>query len=239
MTRATIAIDPVMQNYILQNSPPEHPVLQHLREETRKMPRAQMQIAPEQGCFLQFLVKLTGAKRVLEIGTFTGYSSLAMALALPDDGKIVTCDMSADWSNMAVAAWKRADVDQKVELRLGAAVGTLQTMQREGLGGTFDMAFIDANKEDYDSYYEACMILVRKGGLIVLDNMFREGRVADPSIKDTSVTSINELNGKIAKDERGDRALVPVGDGMMMVRDRKSTRLNSSHIPLSRMPSSA
>jgi predicted O-methyltransferase YrrM len=184
------------------------------------MPRASMQIAPEQGYFLSLLVKLTGAKRVLEIGTFTGYSSLAMALALPADGKIVTCDMSAEWSSLAATAWKRADVDAKVELRLGAAVGTLQTMQREGLSGTFDMAFIDANKEDYDSYYEGAMIIVKKGGLIVLDNMFREGRVADPTITDTSVTSIAALNAKIARDERGDRALIPVGDGMMMVRKR-------------------
>jgi O-methyltransferase len=220
MTRATIAIDPAMQAYILANSPPEHPELARLREETRKMPRAQMQIAPEQGYFLSLLVKLTGAKRVLELGTFTGYSSLAMALALPADGKIVTCDLSADWSGMAVAAWKRADVDAKVELRLGNALATLQTMQREGLSGSFDMAFIDANKEDYDAYYEAALILVKKGGLIVLDNMFRDGRVADPSITDPSVTCIAELNAKIARDERGDRALIPVGDGMMMVRKR-------------------
>jgi O-methyltransferase len=218
MTRASIALDATLRDYIISSCPAEHPELARLRLTTHEMPRANMQVSPEQGHFLAFMVKLVQARRILEIGTFTGYSSLAFALALPADGRVVTCDTSAEWTRMAADAWARAGVKDKVELRLGPALQTLAGLEREG--SEFDVAFIDANKEDYDRYYEACLKLVRRGGLIMLDNMFRDGRVTDPSITDPSVTTIHALNAKIAKDERVDRVLVPVGDGVTLVRLR-------------------
>ena len=139
-----------------------------------------------------------------------------MALAMPADGKLVTCDMSDDWTKMAAEAWRKGGVTRKVELRLGPGLETLAKLEAEGLRGSFDLAFIDANKENYDGYYESCLRLVRKGGLIMLDNMFRDGRVTDPSITDPSVTCIHALNQKIAKDERVERVLIPVGDGVTL-----------------------
>ena len=220
MTRATISLDPVLLDYIVAHCPPEHPELAVLREKTRVMPRASMQVAPEQGHFLAVLVKLCGARRILELGTFTGYSSLAMALAMPADGKIVTCDMSEDWTNIAADAWRKAGVSSKIELRLGPGLETLAKLEGEGMASTFDIVFIDANKEDYDGYYESCLRLVKPGGLIILDNMFRDGRVTDPAIKDPSVTSIQALNDKVARDERVERVLIPVGDGIMLAQRR-------------------
>jgi O-methyltransferase len=220
MTRASIALDKTLLDYIVQHCPPEHPELKILREKTRDMPRGRMQVAPEQGHFLAFLVKLAQARRILEVGTFTGYSSLSMALALAAEGRLVTCDMSEDWTNLARGAWAAAGVASKIELKLGPGLETLASMEREGMASFFDMAFVDANKEDYDGYYESCLRLVRQGGLIVLDNMFRDGRVTDPSATDPSVTCIHALNEKIAGDERVDRVLIPVGDGMTLVRRR-------------------
>jgi O-methyltransferase len=220
MNSAPIAFDSVLEDYILRNSPPEHPELARLRAITKEMPRGRMQVAPEQGHFLAFLVKLIGARRILEIGTFTGYSSLAMALALPPEGRIVTCDVSAEWTGIAEEAWERAGVRERVELELGPAVETLGRLARSSARGSFDLAFIDANKEDYDGYYEECLTLVRSGGLVVLDNMLRGGRVTDPSSTDPDVISIRALNGKIATDDRVDRVLLPVVDGMSLVRRR-------------------
>lgn len=219
MSRASLALDQALQAYILRCSPPEHAELARLRAESQSMPRGRMQVAPEQGHFLSFLVKLMGARRILEIGTFTGYSSLSMALALPADGRIVTCDASAEWTRRAQEAWSRAGVAAKIELRLGPALDTLAGLGREG-PEPFDLAFIDANKEDYEAYYECCLRLVRRGGAVVLDNMFRDGRVLDPSITDPSVVPIQRLNAKIAADERVDRVLIPVGDGMALARRR-------------------
>ena len=220
MTRASISLDQSLLDYINRCCPPEHAELARLRVATRDMPRGRMQVAPEQGHFLAFMVKLTGARRVLELGTFTGYSSLAMALAMPADGHLVTLDASEEWTRMAVAAWKAAGVDGKITLRLGPGLETLDRIEKEGGAGTFDVAFIDANKEDYDGYYESCLRLVRPGGLIMLDNMFRDGRVTDPSVTDPSVTTIQALNARVARDERVDRVLVPVGDGVFLVRKR-------------------
>ena len=219
MTRASISLDQTLLDYIVRSCPPEHPELARLRIETREMPRGRMQVAPEQGHFLAFLVKLTGAKNILELGAFTGYSSLAMTLALPADGKLVTCDASVDWTRMAQEAWKRAGVERQITLRIGPGLETLAQIEREG-AASFDLAFIDANKEDYDGYYEACLRLVRPGGLIILDNMFRDGRVTDPTVTDPSVTCIQAVNAKIARDERVDRVLIPVGDGMTLARRR-------------------
>jgi predicted O-methyltransferase YrrM len=218
MTRVTYGLDDTIRAYLLANEPPEHPLLAELRDVTATMSRSRMQISPEQGHFLVFLLRLIGAKRVLEVGTFTGYSSLAMALALPPEGRIVACDVSKEWTDVARRYWAKAGVAGKVELRLGSAVDTLQGLIGEGQ--QFDFAFIDANKEDYDAYYESSLRLIRPGGLIAIDNTLRDGRVADPSETQLSVTAVRDLNAKIAADERGDRVLLPVGDGMMLVRRR-------------------
>jgi predicted O-methyltransferase YrrM len=177
-----------------------------------------MQIAREQGHFLTFLVRLIGARRILELGTFTGYSALAMALALPEDGKVTTCDLSESWTAMGRASWRKAGVDSNIEVKIGPAVGTLDRLEREG--SVFDFVFVDADKEAYDVYYETALRLVRPGGLIVFDNMLRRGRVADPKETDPDSLAIRALNAKIATDERIDRVLLPVGDGMTLVRRR-------------------
>ena len=216
MTRATYGLDETIRAYLLANQPREHPLLAELREVTATMTRSRMQISPEQGHFLAFMVRLIGARRVLEVGTYTGYSSLCMALALPPDGRIVACDKSAEWTDVAKRFWGKAGLADRMELRIGSAVDTLEDLVKEKQ--EFDFAFIDANKEDYDAYYEASLRLVRRGGLIGIDNMLREGRVADPSETQLSVSAVRDLNAKIAKDERGDRVLVTVGDGMMLVR---------------------
>lgn len=218
MTRATYGVDETIRAYLLANEPPEHPLLAELREVTATMTRSRMQISPEQGHFLAFLVRLIGARRVLEVGTYTGYSSLCMALALPVDGRIVACDKSAEWTDVAKRFWNKAGLADRIELRLGSAVDTMETLVKER--HEFDFVFIDANKEDYDAYYESALRLVPQNGLIAIDNMLREGRVADPSITQLSISAVRDLNAKIAKDERGDRVLITVGDGMMLVRRR-------------------
>lgn len=218
MTRVSYGLDESVRAYLLANQPPEHPLLAELREVTATMTRSRMQISPEQGHFLAFLIRLIGARRVLEVGTFTGYSSLCMALALPGDGRIVACDVSAEWTDVAKRFWGKAGLADMFELHLGSAVETLQGLidkRKE-----FDFVFIDANKEDYDAYYEASLRLVRPGGLIAIDNTLRDGRVADPDENQPSVAAVRDLNAKIAKDERGDRVLLTVGDGMMLVRRR-------------------
>lgn len=216
MTRVSYGLDDTIRDYLVANQPPEHPLLAELREITATMTRSRMQISPEQGHFLAFLVRLTGARRVLEVGTYTGYSSLCMALAMPRDGRIVACDKSEEWTDVARRFWDKAEVADRIELRIGSAVDTLQALIKEGQ--EFDFVFIDANKEDYDAYYESSLKLVRPNGLIAIDNMLREGRVADPSVTQLSVSAVRDLNAKIAKDERGDRVLITVGDGMMLVR---------------------
>lgn len=180
------------------------------------MPNAQMQIAPEQGAFMALLVQLTGARQILEIGTFTGYSSTAMALALPADGRIVCCDVSREWTDIARRAWTDAGVQDRVDLRLAPATETLATMDDD----SFDLAFIDADKTGYDAYYEGCLRVVRPGGLILIDNTLQDGRVADPSADDDNVRAVRALNAKIAADGRVDAVLLPLADGLTMARVR-------------------
>jgi O-methyltransferase len=218
MTRITYGLDETVHAYVVANQPPEHPLLAQLREVTATMTRSRMQISPEQGHFLAFLIRLTGARRVLEVGTFTGYSSLCMALAMPPDGRIVACDVSEEWTNVAREFWKKAGLTSRIELRLGSAVDSLKKLIDERQ--QFDFVFIDANKEDYDAYYESSLRLVPAGALIAIDNTLRDGRVADPSVTQLSVSAVRDLNAKIAKDERGDRVLITVGDGMILVRKR-------------------
>ena len=176
------------------------------------MEMSQMQIAPEQGAFMGLLVRLTGARQILEIGTFTGYSSTAMALALPPDGRIVCCDVSEEWTAMARRAWIDAGVQDRVDLRIAPATETIAALDDD----SFDLCFIDADKTSYDAYYEGCLRVVRPGGLILIDNTLQGGRVADPSADDDNVRAIRALNDKIARDGRVDAVLLPLADGLTM-----------------------
>ncbi len=194
----------------------EHPVLARLREDTAPMEMAQMQIAPEQGAFMALLVQLTGARRILEIGTFTGYSSTAMALALPADGRITCLDVSEEWTDRARQAWREAGVEDRVDLRIAPAAESLQDLEDD----SFDLAFIDADKTGYDTYYEGCLRVVRPGGLILIDNVLQGGRVIDASDDSDNVRAIRALNQKIAADQRVDMTLLPVADGLTLARVR-------------------
>lgn len=197
----------------------EHPVLVGLRERTAPMAQAGMQIGPEQGAFMALLVRLMGVRRILEIGTFTGYSSTVMALALPADGHMTCCDVSREWTDIAREAWADAGVADRVELRLAPAAETLATLE----AGSYDLAFIDADKVGYDTYYTECLRLVRPGGLILLDNTLWSGRVADASEDDENTQAIRAINDRIAADERVDQVILPLGDGVTMARIREAT----------------
>jgi len=216
MSNRTINMTDEVVDYVRRVGVREHPALARLREETAGMPMAQMQIAPEQGAFMAMLVQLIGARRILEIGTFTGYSSTAMALALPADGRILCCDVSREWTDVAQRAWTEAGVRDRVELRLAPATQTLAELDND----SFDLAFIDADKTGYDAYYEGCLRVVRPGGLILIDNTLQDGRVADASADDENVRAIRALNDKIADDERVDTVLLPLADGLTMARVR-------------------
>jgi O-methyltransferase len=218
MSRGSIGLDDRLNRYLADNQPPEHPVLAELRKRTAKMPGSQMQVAPEQGHLLAFLARLVGTKNALEIGTFTGYSALAVALALPKNGHLIACDVNEAWTSIGRQHWEKAGVAGKIELRLGPALDTLKDLKREGWASGFDFAFIDAAKSEYDAYYESALRLVRKGGIIVIDNMLWGGAVADPKVKDADTRALRALNAKIAGDRRVDAVLLPVGDGMMVAR---------------------
>jgi predicted O-methyltransferase YrrM len=211
--------DPVEQ-YVEGFGSRETPVRQRLRAETAKLPQAGMQIGPDQGALMAMLIRLTGARRALEVGTFTGYSALSVAEALPPDGRLVACDISEEWTAIARRYWREAGLDGKIELRLGDARSTLAVLRREAGDGSFDFAFIDADKSGYDHYYEACLHLVRPGGLILLDNVLWSGKVADPEVQDPDTTAIRQLNAKIAADARVEACLLTVGDGVMVARKR-------------------
>ncbi|HEX4303822.1 MAG TPA: class I SAM-dependent methyltransferase [Rhizomicrobium sp.] len=202
-------------SYLSTTGARETPAQIRCREETAKMPMAMMQIAPEQGAFLQVMVKLTGAKRYVEIGTFTGYSALSVALAMPADGKVVALDVSKEFTDKAKVYWNEAGVDGKIDLRLGSGLEALDAMIAKG-EGPFDLAFIDADKPNYDGYYERVLKLLRPGGLVALDNMLWSGAVADPKETDASTVALRALNAKIQADARVDMALATVGDGVML-----------------------
>ena len=216
MSSKTYQLDEAVHDYLLSTTIRDLEILHRLRKETAQMPSGGMQISPEQGQFMQFLIKALNAKRALEIGTFTGYSSLTVALALPEDGQLVACDVSEEYTSVARRYWEEAGVAGKIDLRLGPGMESLQTMVDNGERESFDFAFIDADKQNYPHYYELCLQLVRPGGVIAIDNTLWGGRVADESHQDESVRMIRLLNERIRNDTRVDMSLVPIGDGVML-----------------------
>jgi len=220
MSNASIGLSQELHAYLVKVGVREPDVLRKLRERTAAIPEHGMQIAPEQGAFMALLVKVMGARQCLEVGTFTGYSSTAVAMALPPDGRLVCCDVSREWTDVAREAWTEAGVADRVELRLGPALETLDQLLADGGAGRFDFAFIDADKPNYDGYVERALRLVRPGGLIAIDNVLWSGRAADSSVDDESTVAIRRLNEKLATDERVEIALVPIGDGLTLLRVR-------------------
>ncbi|AFZ48629.1 O-methyltransferase family 3 [Cyanobacterium stanieri PCC 7202] len=220
MSDQTINLSPELYNYLLSVSLREHPVLVELREEMKSHPVGRMQISPEQGQFMALLLKLMGAQRVLEIGVFTGYSSTVMALSLPDDGVLVGCDISKNDTNIARKYWRKAGIEDKIELFLAPALDTLDRLIEEGQEETFDFCFIDADKSNYLDYYEKCLWLVRRGGLIAIDNVLWYGRVVDATVDDKRTNKIREFNKFLKGDSRIDLSLIPIGDGLTLARKR-------------------
>lgn len=222
MTRRSITLTDSLHEYLLSVSLREPELLARLRHETAGLPESRMQIGPEQGQFMAFLLRLMGAKRCLEIGVFTGYSSLIAALALPEDGSIVACDVSEEWTSIARRYWREAGVEEKIDLRLGPALESLDGLVASGDSGCFDFAFIDADKESYLAYYERVLPLLRTGGLIAVDNTLWSGRVVDPEVADADTLALRHFNDALFHDERVDLSLVPIGDGLTLARKRRA-----------------
>ena len=218
MSNRTLSITDELYDYLLSVSLRESELLKRLRAETALDENAQMQIAPEQGQLMALLVKLIGAQRTVEVGVYTGYSALWTALALPEDGRIIACDVNKEWTAVAQRYWQEAGVAHKIDLRLAPAAETLAALLHDGGAGSFDFAFIDADKQYYDLYYEQCLELLRAGGLIAIDNVLWSGAVADISITDPDTEAIRALNKKIVNDVRVDSSLVPVADGLTLAR---------------------
>jgi caffeoyl-CoA O-methyltransferase len=207
-------------DYLLDVSLRESPILAELREVTAEHPMVAMQISPEQGQFMALLIRLIGARRCLEIGVYTGYSSLAVASALPEDGKIIACDVNEQFTAIARRFWDKAGVTAKIDLRLAPAMDTLDELLRDGQGGRFDFAFIDADKTSYEGYYERCLELLRPGGLIAVDNVLWSGSLVDERNQDPDCNALRSLNRKLYSDERVDLSMVPIGDGLTLARKR-------------------
>ena len=220
MSTKTILMDDQLLEYLRQNSVREPDVLQELREETQKLPNSGMQISPEQGQLMAMLVKLVNARKIVEIGTFTGYSSTVMALAMPEDSQLIAFDISEEYTRTACRFWKKAGVDQRVKLVLGNAKESLKDFLQTGEQESVDLAFIDADKSSYAEYYECCLKLIRPGGLILVDNVLWSGQVADASNHDKDTEALRIFNAALSSDQRVDLCMVPIGDGLTIARKR-------------------
>jgi caffeoyl-CoA O-methyltransferase len=220
MSSRTLNMSERVHAYLLGTTSREPEILRRLRAETGPMEFSGMQISPEQGELMAFLVRLLGVRRYLEIGTFTGYSALAVALALPEDGRVTACDVSEDWTTVARRFWREAGVGHKIDLRLAPAIETLDRLLADGAAGSYDFIFIDADKPNYDGYYERALKLIRPGGLIGVDNVLWGGSVADPDNNTESTQAIRALNVKMQADPRIDYSLLPIGDGLALARRR-------------------
>ena len=220
MSTKTITLTESLHHYLLSVSLREPPIFARLREETAQHPLANMQIAPEQGQFMALLAQLMGVKKCLELGVFTGYSALSVALALPPDGKLIACDVNEEWTSMARRYWQEAGVAHKIALRIAPALETLDKLLANGEAGSFDFVFIDADKENYANYYERSLALVRHGGLIVIDNVLWSGRVADPNEQDMDTVAIRRFNAKLHFDERIALSMLPLADGLTLAYKR-------------------
>lgn len=212
-----VPLTPALYDYMLDISLQEHPTLKALRDDTAKMPLAIMQIAPEQAQFMQLLIRLINAKNVLELGTFTGYSALAMALAMPDDGHLITCDINNEWTSKAPFFWQQAKQERKIDLRLAPALETLHQLLEEGHAHSFEFIFIDADKTNYVNYYELALQLLSPSGLIAIDNVFWEGKVIDPQEIGGQTREIRKLNELIKHDSRVYTSMLPIADGLFLI----------------------
>lgn len=220
MSSRSLGLSEPLHRWLVDRTVPEHPVQAALREETASLPQARMQISPEQGRFMQWLVHTLGVERYLEVGTFTGYSALSVALALPDHGRALCCDLSLEWTRIAQRAWQSAGVASKIELAIGPGQDTLRSRIDRGEQGSYDLAFIDADKEGYGVYYELCLELIRPGGVIMLDNALWSGRVADPDNADPDTRAIREIVERVGADPRVHASLLPIGDGLLLATRR-------------------
>jgi predicted O-methyltransferase YrrM len=220
MTRRTEFLGHALYEYLLRVSLREPDVLRRLREETAALEDARMQIGPEQGQLMALLVQMLGAKKTLEVGTFTGYSALVIALALPEGGRVVTCDVSEEWTRIARRYWAEAGASRKIDLRLGPALATLDGLIEGGEAATFDFAFVDADKVNVRAYYERALELVRRGGVVAIDNVLWSGKVIDPNVKDMDTEALRALNEALRQDDRVALSLVPIGDGLTLALKR-------------------
>lgn len=220
MSSQTLNLTPKLYNYLLNRSLREAPILQKLRIDTARLSTYKMQISPEQGQFMGLLIELLQAKKTLDMGTYTGYSALVVALALPHDGKVVACDVSEEWTAIAKRFWQEANMQNKIQLHLAQALETLEQLLKNGEAETFDFAFIDADKTNYDAYYEKSLQLLRRGGLIAIDNVLWGGEVANTHNHEASTEAIRALNLKLLNDERVSLSMIPIGDGLSLARKR-------------------
>jgi predicted O-methyltransferase YrrM len=223
MSNRTLCLDDRLYDYLIRESVREPDLLAELRRETSALPMARMQIGPEQGQFMALLIQIMGAKNCLEVGTFTGYSALVCALALPEDGRLITLDVSEEWTRIATRFWARSDAGHRIDLRMGPAVASMQRLLNDGEADGFDFLFIDADKTGYADYYELGLKLVRPGGVIAFDNVLWGGSVADPSDEDVDTLALRALNHKLHEDIRVDLSMVPIGDGLTLARKRTAS----------------
>lgn len=218
MTNRTLTLTDVVYQYYLENSLREEQILQDLRKETQKLSSHKMQIAPEQGQFMAFLVKVLGAKKTIDVGVYTGYSSLVVAMALPQEGKVIACDINEEWTRVARKYWKLANQEKKIDLKIAPAIQTLENLLKQNEQGTYDFVFIDADKKNYEHYYELSLQLLRPGGVVAIDNVLWGGDVADLSQKDENTLAIRAFNKKIYHDSRVFISMIPIADGLMLAR---------------------